>query len=47
MDEAAFQERAEEAWIAAKPTIVGGGSVVMVSTPNFKNFFYLVKTDAL
>jgi phage FluMu gp28-like protein len=47
MDEAAFQEKAEETWIAAKPTVVGGGSVVMVSTPNFKNFFYQVRSDSL
>lgn len=46
-DEAAFQDKAEESWIAAKPTVVGGGSVAMVSTPNFKNFFYLVRSDGL
>jgi len=44
-DEMAFQEKAEEAYIAAKPTIVGGGSFVGVSTPNFKNFFYLLAKD--
>jgi phage FluMu gp28-like protein len=44
-DEMAFQEKAEEAYIAAKPTIVGGGKFVGVSTPNFKNFFYLLAKD--
>lgn len=44
-DEMAFQERAEEAFIAAKPTITGGGSYIGVSTPNFKNFWYLLKSD--
>jgi phage FluMu gp28-like protein len=47
MDEAAFMEQAEEAYMAMKPTITGGGSVVMVSTPNFKNFFYLMAKDEL
>jgi phage FluMu gp28-like protein len=46
-DELAFQEKAEEAFIAAKPTLVGGGSFVGVSTPNFKNFFYLLKSDQI
>jgi hypothetical protein len=46
-DELAFQERAEEAYIAAKPTITGGGAFVGVSTPNFKNFFYLLKSDLI
>jgi phage FluMu gp28-like protein len=44
-DEFAFQEKAEEAFIAAKPSLVGGGSFIGVSTPNFKNFFYLLKAD--
>lgn len=46
-DEMAFQEKAEEAYIAAKPTIVGGGSFIGVSSPNFKNFFYLLAKDNL
>lgn len=46
-DELAFQDKAEEAFIAAKPTIVGGGSFVGVSTPNFKNFFYLLAKDEI
>lgn len=46
-DEMAFQDKAEEAFIAAKPTIVGGGSFIGVSTPNFKNFFYLLKSDQI
>ncbi|HHT9145259.1 MAG TPA: hypothetical protein ACFYD4_06190 [Candidatus Wunengus sp. YC61] len=47
MDEAAFQEQAEEAFIAMKPTIVGGGSVTMVSSSNFKNFFYRLAKDKI
>ena len=46
-DEMAFQDKAEEAFIAAKPTIVGGGKFVGVSTPNFKNFFYLTARDSV
>lgn len=46
-DEMAFQEQAEEAFIAAKPTVTGGGSFIGVSSPNFKNFFYLAKSDLL
>lgn len=46
-DEMAFQEEAEEAYIAAKPTLVGGGQYLAVSTPNFKNFFYRVAKDKL
>jgi len=46
-DELAFQEKAEEAFIASKPSIVGGGSFVGVSTPNFKNFFYLLGKDLI
>ena len=46
-DEMAFQEKAEEAFIAAKPTVTGGGSFVGVSTPNFKNFFYLLAKDQI
>ncbi len=44
-DEMAFQDKAEEAFIAAKPTLVGGGSFIGVSSPNFKNFFYLLAND--
>lgn len=46
-DEMAFQEQAEEAFIAAKPTLVGGGSFIGVSSPNFKEFFYLAKSDKI
>ena len=46
-DEMGFQEKAEEAFIAAKPTIVGGGTFIGVSTPNFKNFWYLLKSDQI
>lgn len=46
-DEMAFQEKAEEAFIAAKPTITGGGQFIGVSSPNFKEFFYLLKSDKI
>ncbi len=46
-DEMAFQEKAEEAYIAAKPTLTGGGSFIGVSSPNFKEFFYLLKSDQI
>jgi hypothetical protein len=44
-DEMAFQDRAEEAYIAARPTITGGGSFIGVSSPNFKNFFWRLVKD--
>lgn len=46
-DEMAFQEKADEAFIAAKPTIDGGGSFIGVSSPNGKNFFYLLAKDKI
>lgn len=47
MDEAAFQEQAENAFIALKPSLVGGGKLVVISTPNGQNWFYRVTRDAL
>ena len=44
-DELAFQERAAEAYQAAKPTLDGGGYFTGVSSANFKNFFYLLVKD--
>lgn len=44
-DETAFQEQAQEAYTAAKPTISGGGRYAMVSTANGKNFFYGMWAD--
>lgn len=44
-DEFAFQERASDAYIASKPTIDSGGNFIGVSTPNGKEFFYLLKSD--
>ena len=38
-DEMAFQFEAERAYIAAKPTIDGGGRYTAISTPNGPNFF--------
>lgn len=46
-DEMAFQEKSEEAFIAAKPTITGGGQYIGVSTPNFKEFFYRLIQDRI
>jgi len=46
-DEFAFQNQAEEAWTAMKPTVDGGGQVILVSTANGKNFFYQVCFDKL
>jgi len=46
MDEMAFQERARDAYTAAKPTIDGGGRFIGVSTPNGRNFFYALTSDA-
>lgn len=43
LDEMAFQEHANEAYAAIKPTIDGGGRLVCVSTPNGKNnLFYKI-----
>lgn len=44
-DEMAFQEQAEEAFIACKPSLTGGGQFIGISTPNFKNYFYMIKSD--
>lgn len=46
-DEFAFQDKAYDAYIASKPTFTGGGSFVGVSSPNGKNFFYLLKADKI
>lgn len=47
-DEAAFQEQAEDAYSAAKPTIEGGGNYTLISTADGKkNFFYRLYTDNL
>lgn len=44
-DEMAFQEKAEEAFVSAKPALSGGGQFIGVSTPNFKEFFYRLRSD--
>lgn len=46
-DEMAFQEKNEEAFIAAKPTLTGGGQFIGVSSPNFKEFFYRCVSDKI
>ncbi len=49
MDEAAFQEQARSVFIGAKPTLDGGGKMVIASTSNGKDghgkFFYQVAHD--
>jgi phage FluMu gp28-like protein len=44
-DETAFQEKAEKAWAAARPSLMGGGKYVTISTPNGKEFFYRTVSD--
>lgn len=46
-DEMAFFERAEECYVAAMPSIRGGGSIACVSTPNGRNFFYKLFNDKM
>jgi hypothetical protein len=46
-DEMSFQEKAAEAYIAAKPALAGGGAFVGVSSPNGKNFYYLLARDKI
>jgi hypothetical protein len=40
LDEFAFWERAEESWSALQPTILGGGHIDLVSTPELGAFMY-------
>lgn len=47
MDEAAFQPQLEQAIIASRPTTVGGGKLILCSTPNFKNTFYQLRSDLI
>lgn len=44
-DEFAFQEQPEETLAAMKPTIDGGGSLAIVSTPNGPTFFKKIVFD--
>jgi hypothetical protein len=45
-DEMAFQEQAETAYTAMKPTIDGGGNLTGISTPNGRrNLFYYLSND--
>lgn len=46
-DEYAFQDKAEDAYTAAKPTVDGGGQLIAVSSVNGKNFFYRLVSDQL
>ena len=44
-DEFAFQEQAEDAFTAARPTVQGGGRFTGVSTPKYKNFWWRLVYD--
>lgn len=44
-DEAAFQEKAGKAYEAIKPSLLGGGKFVAISTPNGREFFYRTVKD--
>ena len=44
-DEMAFQEMAEDAFTASKPTLVGGGRIIGISTPNGRGFFWRLAYD--
>ena len=46
-DEMAFQEKSEEAYMSAKPTLSGGGRFIGISSPNFKEFFYRGVSDTI
>lgn len=46
-DEGAFQDRAEEAYNASKPTVEGGGQYIIVSSANGRNFFYRIVADKI
>lgn len=46
-DEMAFQEKSEEAYMSAKPTLSGGGRFIGISSPNFKEFFYRGVNDVI
>lgn len=45
MDEAAFQEKAEKVYEAVKPSLLGGGKLMMISSPNGKEYFYRCVKD--
>jgi len=45
IDEGAFQKDAERAFWASIPTLTSDGKVIIVSTPNGKNFFYNLLYD--
>jgi hypothetical protein len=45
MDEAAFQEQAERTYSALRPALVGGGKLIVISTPDGQNWFYRLVRD--
>jgi len=45
MDEMSFQDKAEEAFAAVKPTLQEHSKFIGVSTPNGKEYFYRLLTD--
>lgn len=44
-DEAAFQDRLDKVYEAARPSLLGGGKFVMISTGNGREFFYRTCRD--
>ena len=46
IDEAAFTDNLEELYTAAKPTVMAGGKVILVSSPNGRGYMYELLTDS-
>ena len=46
IDEAAFTDNLDELYRACKPTAMGGGKVILVSSPEGRGKFYDILTDA-
>lgn len=44
-DETAFQDDSEKVYEAVKPSLMGGGKFVSISTPNGQNWFYRLVKD--
>ena len=45
LDEAAFTDNLDKLYTSARPTVQGGGKLIMVSTPNGRDLFYNLATD--
>lgn len=46
VDEAAFTDNLEALYTAAKPTVMSGGKLVLVSSPNGRGLFHRLLTDS-